>query len=250
MPISSVSSGVTISPPVPSTGSTAPASASSPSPSAVATPSTAPADTVTLSPAAQQSLATGTVPQPNDATQSDTLTQAIAILNDTSGTFSVSDQLQAYGQVAISVMSPEKTASYAADYVPGQTVPANPYTAAKGEAIAALMDSPSGQHAQQLLNQVGSIGGWSALDQLANSRDQMLTALNGLSATDQQIYVGVTGLRNQMLIGGTAIATVDDYRANQVAQADVERALQAALTNPAYARPQSIRSLSKTIVLA
>ncbi len=76
---------------------------------------------------------------------------------------------------------------------------------------------------------------WSGGDKTADSVDKSLAAFQGLSATDQQIYVGAIGLQHQLVSGETPITSVEDYTANQEARANVERALQAAESNPAYA---------------
>ena len=104
--------------------------------------------------------------------------------------------------------------------------------------MTTLYDSPFAQHAQQLLNKIGSIFDWSATadgNAEAASVDNALSAFDALSATDQQIYVGAIGLQHQMVSGEAPITTVDDYRANLEAQANVDRALQAAVSSPAYA---------------
>lgn len=236
MSISSVSVALTAAP---SIGVISPLTeaASSGVPAAAAL-AAAPVDTVTLSPAAQQSLASATVASTDGAAPPDALTQAIAALNDTSGSVSVADQLQAYGVAANFVQGPQVTA-FEANWVPGQSAafPQEDYNAAKGDAIVALIDSPFAQHAQQLLNQVGAATNPTASngDEMADSIDSGLTAFNSLSATDQQIYLGTTNLLNQLGGSKTPLATVADYQANQEAQANLQRALQAALTNPVYA---------------
>jgi hypothetical protein len=197
----------------------------------------APVDTVTLSQAAQQSLATGTVAAPDNSSQPDAVTQAIATLNDTSGTVSVTDQLQAYRLLAQFVQGPQYS-EFVANFVPGEAAPQNDYTAAKGNAIVALIDSPFGQHVQQVLNQINGLKqSDTSLDgnETAASIDTFLAAFNALSPTDQQIYVGAVNLSNQLVYGVSLVATPADYVANQQAQADVDRALQTALSNPAYA---------------
>ena len=201
---------------------------SSPSPSEPApAASIAPlGDTVVLSPAAQQILAGSAValpnasPPPGDAA----IKQGIAALNDTSGKFSVADQLQAYGLVA--------------NFVKGQTTPEAAASASTADALTALYDAPFAQHAQQLLNKIGGIFDWSAGssgDAKAASVDKARSAFDALSSTDQQIYLGAIGLQHQMVSGESPITKADDYRANLEAQANVDRALQAAMSSSAYA---------------
>jgi hypothetical protein len=187
-------------------------------------PPTSSVDTVTLSAAAQQALATAAAPQPDSSRPpaADPLQTAIAALNDTSGKTSTADQLQAY-ETVVNFVAGSSTASSKAD------------PSAIGDATAALYSSSFGQHAQQLLSQIGSIIDWSGGDKTADTVENALATFDGLSTTDQQIYVGAIGLQHQLVSGETPIATVADYQANQQARADVERALQVAETNPAYA---------------
>ncbi|MGD0106186.1 MAG: hypothetical protein ABSC06_19415 [Rhodopila sp.] len=113
--ISSISAAL---PTTPSTGVTPLTNAVSSSTPAAAALAAAPADTVTLSPAAQQSLVAATVAPTDGAAPPDALTQAIAALNDTSGTFSIADQIQAYGVAAEFVQGPQVVA-FEATFVPG-----------------------------------------------------------------------------------------------------------------------------------
>ena len=203
-----------------------PDSSSSPSEPALAASIAPPGDTVVLSPAAQQILAGSVVAPPNGSpAPGDTaVQQGITALNDTSGKFSVADQLQAYGLVA--------------NFVKSQTGPEAAASASTTDAVTALYDVPFAQHAQQLLNKIGGTFDWSAGssgDAKAASIDKALSAFDALSATDQQIYVGAIGLQHQMMSGESPITKTDDYRANLEAQANVDRALQAAMSSPAYA---------------
>lgn len=179
-----------------------------------------------LSPAAQQILAGSVVAPPNASPppRDAAVRQGIAALNDTSGKFSVADQLQAFGLVA--------------NFVNGQTTPEAAASASTADAVIALYDAPFAQHAQQLLNKIGGIFDWSAGssgDAKAASIDKARSAFDALSATDQQIYVGAIGLQHQMQGVESPITKTEDYRANLEAQANVDRALQAAMSSPAYA---------------
>lgn len=205
---------------------TLPDSSPSPSEPAPAASIAPPGDTIVLSPAAQQILAGSAVappkasPPPGDAA----VQKGIAALNDTSGKFSVADQLQAFGLVA--------------NFVKGQTTPEAAASASTTDAVTALYDAPFAQHAQQLLNKIGGIFDWSAGssgDAKAASIDKARSAFDALSATDQQIYTGAIGLQHQMQGVESPITKADDYRANLEAQANVDRALQAAMSSPAYA---------------
>ena len=199
---------------------------------AVATPAAAAVDTVTLSPAAQQSLAAATVAKPDVASEPDAITQAISVLNTTDGSVSVGDQLQAYALTVNFVNGPMIDVDHVFD-------------PSKADAMVALLDSPFSQHVQQVLNQVDAPKEmWADFtngNQPANALDSSLATFSTLSATDQQIYIGANNLRLQMMGGPAPFATADDYSANQEAQAGVDRALQAAMSHPAYAT-----ALSKT----
>lgn len=218
MSISSVSTAAAVLPPVPAQDPTL-QSAAADSEAVAPDPAPSSSDTVSLSPTAQQSLAAA---PPADAqpAQPDALQAAVAALNDTSGDTSIADQLQAYGLVVNTVANGSSA----------NTTPADATAA-----TAALYNSPFAQHAQQLLTTIGGMMDWSGGDKTADSIDNALAAFQGLSAADQQIYVGAVGLQHQLVSGETPITSVEDYTANQEARADVERALQAAESDPAYA---------------
>ncbi len=217
MSISSVSGAVpVVSSIVPLTnaaGSSAPAAAGL---------AAAPVDSVTLSPAAQQSLSAAAVAPPDASSQPEAVTQAIAALNSTDGSVSVADQLKAYDLTINFVKGPNVGSS-------------NVFDPSKADAMVALLDSPFAQNVQQVLNQVNApkelYANFTNGNQPADALDSSLATFNALSASDQQIYVSE----------GTSFGSADDYRANQAAQANVDRALQAAMSAPAYAT-----ALSKT----
>jgi hypothetical protein len=214
----------------------------------------APVDTVTLSRAAQQSLAAAAPAV--DPSQPADVTQAIATLNDTSGDVSANDQWNAFALLANFVQGPQVAASIANDIATGKVTspPENGYTAAKGNAIVALIDSPFGQRVQRDENQVGlpervqdTNGG-----AIAASVDASTAAFNALSATDQQIYIDAANLGNQLEGQKANFATPADFVAYQQAQANVDRALQAAISSPTYAtaltqtpQAQSFRTIAQ-----
>ena len=170
-------------------------------------------------------MSAAAVAAPDGLSQPDAVTQAISVLNTTDGSASVDDQIQAYALTVNFVHGPMTDTSHAFD-------------PSKAGAMVALVDSPFSQHVQQVLNQVDAQKEmWSNPtngNQPANALDRSLATFNALSATDQQIYVSTSNLRLQMM-GRSPIGTADDYRANQGAQADVDRALQAIMSDPAYA---------------
>jgi hypothetical protein len=215
MSISSVSA---LLPAVPATGVIPPTNTGGSSTLVAA----APVDTVTISSAAQQSFASAAVAPPDGSSQPDAVTQAISFLNTTDGSVSVDDQLQAY----------DLTVNFVKGPLPGSS---NVFDPSKTGAMVALLDSPFSQHVQQVLNQVNApkelYASFTDGNQPADALDSSLATFNALSATDQQIYISE----------GTSFGSADDYRANQAASADVDRALQAATSSPAYAA-----ALSKT----
>jgi hypothetical protein len=206
----------------------------------------APVDTVTLSQAAQQSLATaaGAAPAASpavDPSQPDDVTQAIATLNDTSGNVSASDQWNAFALLSVYVAGGPQEIAWAQNAVATgkfTSPPPDVYTAAKGNAIVALIDSPFGQRVEQDEQQVGTperVQDSPNGDALAASVDASTAAFNSLSTTDQQIYVNAADLSNQLEGEPATLATPADFVAYQNATADVDRALQAAITSPTYA---------------
>jgi hypothetical protein len=172
-------------------------------------------DTITLSQGAQQFLSAAAAGPPDAASQLDAVLKAIAVLNNTDGSVSVGDQLQAYDLTV--------------NFVKGPIGSSNVFDPSKIEAMVALLDSPFAQHVQQVLNQVDApkelYANFTDGNQAANALDRSLAAFNALPASDQAIYVRE----------GTSFRSADAYRANQEASADVDRALQAAMANPAYA---------------
>ena len=220
----SISSVSVVLPAVPSIWITQIASKASSSAPAAAT-AAATVDTVAISQRAKQFLSAAAVAAPDGLSQPDAVTQAISVLNTTDGSASVDDQIQAYALTVNFVHGPMTDTSHAFD-------------PSKAGAMVALVDSPFSQHVQQVLNQVDAQKEmWSNPtngNQPANALDRSLATFNALSATDQQIYVSTSNLRLQMM-GRSPIGTADDYRANQGAQADVDRALQAIMSDPAYA---------------
>ena len=195
--------------------STAPAATSS------ATTAQSPADTVTISPEAQQALAAGgsTAAAPSGSAD-DGVDEALTALNDTSGAASVADQLKAFALVAQYVSSAQA----------GSAPPKD-----QAVAIAALFDSAFGQHAQQVFTELQSQMNWNGGDATANSIDTVLESFDALSAADQQVYIGALGLQHQLLSKETPITSVADFKANQQAHAEIERAIQAAESNLTYA---------------
>jgi hypothetical protein len=214
----SISSVSVVPPAVPSTAVTLPTNTAGSSTSVAA----APVDTVALSQGAQQFLSAAVVAPPDSSSQPDAVTQAISFLNNTDGSVSVEDQLQAYDLTVNFVQGPIAGSS-------------NVFDPSKADAMVALLDSPFSQHVQQVLNTVNApkelYATFTDGNQPANALDRSLTTFNALSASDQQIYISE----------GTAFGSADDYRANKAASADVDRALQAAMSSPAYAT-----ALSKT----
>lgn len=181
-----------------------------------------PADTVTISAEAQQALAAGgAATAAPSGSANDGIDQALTALNDTSGAISVADQLKAFTLIA----------QYVSNGQAGGSAP-------KDQAVAvgaALCDSAFGQHAQQVFTELQSQMNWNGGDATANSIDTVLKSFDALSASDQQVYIGAVGLQHQLVSGETPITSVSDFKANLEARAAVERALQAAESDPAYA---------------
>jgi hypothetical protein len=224
----------------------------------VSAPSSDPADTVTLSVLAQQVLdgqapppppaATPTPPSSTAAAASDSaapatpatppptqdqIAAAVAALNDTSGATSLDDQLKAYalisnvvaqGQVLQPNLEPPATPP------PGGMISASDATALIASPFAVRVD----QVVAKVDGQTDSSGQDNGYD-LANTIDKGLAAFDGLSSDDQQVYVAAKNITNALQSQAAPIASVADYRANQLAQAEVDRALQAAQDSPAYA---------------
>lgn len=185
---------------------------------------TGPIDSVSLS-AAAQSLPADTAPPSPSPSRDELLAKAVSVLNDTSGEASIGDQLKAFNLIADSLRN-----GPAGDGQPTADL----------DAGAALIDSPVAQRMQQLLSYVSSqfdYAAWSDGTRHANSIDTALAAFDSLSSADQELLVGARALRqHQYKPQATGlIETVEDYRANQVARAGIERALQIAIADPRYA---------------
>lgn len=185
-----------------------------------------PSDRVSLSAAAQNLPAETVAAAPSPSSSRDELlAEAVSVLNDTSGSASTGDLLKEFNLIADSLRNgPAGEGQPTADL----------------DAGAALIDSPVAQRMQQLLSHVSShfdYAAWSDGTRHANSIDTALAAFNSLSADDQELLVGARALRqHQYKPQATGlIETVDDYRANQVAKAGIERALQVAIADPRYA---------------
>jgi hypothetical protein len=202
-----------------------------------------PVDTVTLSAEARQVL-DGQAPPPiapapaaADATpqapSQDQIAAAVAALNDTSDKASLDDQLKAYALlsnlVAKGQVLPDNRALPAAS-PPGGMI--------KASDAQALLASPFSQHLNKLVAAVDAQQDPGASDNgydLANVIDRSLASFDALSPDDQQTYVTAKSVYAGVVGQSAPPATVADYRANQQAQADVDRALQAAQDNPTYA---------------
>jgi hypothetical protein len=202
-----------------------------------------PVDTVTLSDAARQVLdgqappsaapaPAAADPAPSPPSQ-DQIAAAVAALNDTSDTASLDDQIKAYALISNLVAK-------------GQVLPDNrslPGTTPvggmiKGSDAQALLASPFSQRLNQVVANVDARKDPGASDNgydLANVIDRALANFDTLSADDQRVYVAAKSVYAGLVSQQPPPATVADYRANQQAQADVDRALQAAQDNPAYA---------------
>jgi hypothetical protein len=205
-----------------------PQSSAAPAPGAEAT-ANGPADSVSLSPAAQQVLA-GAAPPAQDASSrveiaAPSVTQAVAALNDTTGETTLIDQLKAYAQLVTLVSNGQVVSDKAAP---------SAGTIGVG-AASAVIDSPFAQRVTQVLDTPGLTREWqdNASD-TANAVDRVRAAFQALSADDQQIFVAAKGLNEQLASQAPPITTADGFLANQQAQADALRALQAAMNNPAY----------------
>ncbi len=185
-----------------------------------AAPSAAiPVDTITISEQAQLALTSGTaVAQGSVGSTSNSVIQAISVLNDTSSGASVEAQLAAYKLIA----------QYVSDSQ-GNSVTSNEQT------VMALYDAPFSQHAQQIFTELQSQMNWDGGDATANSIDTVLKSFDALSETDQQIYVGAVGLQNQLVSREVPITSISDFKANLEARAAVEHALQTAESDPKYA---------------
>jgi hypothetical protein len=222
--------------------------------SAASAPSSDPVDTVTLSVLAQQVLDGQAPPPPAPSTAppaaaaataapdsaapttpptQDEIAAAVAALNDTTGATSLDDQLKAYallsnvvakGQVLQPNLEPPATPP------PGGMISATDATALVGSPFAVRVD----QVVAQVDSHMDSSGQDNGYD-LANTIDRGLTAFDALSSDDQQVYVAAKNISNALQSQAAPIASVADYRANQLAQADVDRAVQAAQDSPAYA---------------
>ncbi len=228
-------STATQTPPVVPPTSSPPPATSSDSPSAA---NAGPVDRVTLSAEAQQILDGKAPPTDSAAATSsgsaqDQITAAVSALNDTSGKTSLDDQLKAYALISGLVAKGQVL-------MDNRLPPANPPPGGmiKSSDAQALFASAFSQHLEQVVSQVDTPRDPGAADNgydLANAIDKGLSAFNALSADDQQIYVAAKNTYNSLNAPGSAPLSVDDYRANQQAQADVDRAVQAAQDNPAYA---------------
>jgi hypothetical protein len=218
-----------------------------PQDTAVAASASDPVDIVTLSaeahlvldgqapppppaPAPTAAPANATPPPPSQ----DEITAAVAALNDTSDTASVDDQIKAYALISNLVAK-------------GQVLPDNrnppanvpPGGMIKASDAQALLASPFAQRLNQVAVAIDNQKDTGAADNgydLANTLDRALAAFDALSADDQKVYVAAKTIYSGLASGQTpVIGSVADYRANQQAQADVDRAVQAAQDDPAYA---------------
>jgi hypothetical protein len=218
-----------------------------PQDTAVAASASDPVDIVTLSaeahlvldgqapppPAAPAPTAAAANATPAPPSQ-DEITAAVAALNDTSDTASVDDQIKAYALISNLVAK-------------GQVLPDNrnppanvpPGGMIKASDAQALLASPFAQRLNQVAVAIDNQKDTGAADNgydLANTLDRALAAFDALSADDQKVYVAAKTIYSGLASGQTpVIGSVADYRANQQAQADVDRAVQAAQDDPAYA---------------
>jgi hypothetical protein len=210
-----------------------------PAPSAPAPPTSAPTDTATTpaatTPAATPAsvVAAPATPEASPPPTQDEITAAVAALNDTTGQTSLDDQLKAYALLTNLVAQGQVLQ-------PNFLLPATPPPGGmiKATDAAALIASPFAVRVDQVVAQVNGQKDASGQDNgydLANTIDKGLAAFNGLSADDQQIYVAATNITNALQSQAAPIASVADYQANQLAQADLDRAVQSAQDNPTYA---------------
>ena len=201
-----------------------------------------PVDTVTLSAQAQEVLdgqapppvipppaAAEAAPPPSQAQ----IGAAVAALNDTSDQVSLDEQIKAYALISNLVARGQVLPDNRA--LPGTTPPGGMIKASDAQSLLA---SPFSQRLNQVVAAVDARKDPGASDNgydLANVIDRALASFDALSADDQQVYVAAKSVYAGLVSQQPPPATVADYRANQQAQADVDRALQAAKDNPAYA---------------
>lgn len=190
-----------------------------------------PAVVVTLSRDAQEILAQGTTPTDPARIIRGQLAQAVAVLNDTSGSVSADDQFTAFKLVS-------------------QTLIHGP--AGQGEAdpnlqfASALVDSPFAQHLNQLFgymaSQTTTTSSADPFSQRVTDDVRILAAFDGLPRVDQQLYVSAQAFHTETTYelpwvhqSGAVIQTPDDFRANLQARIEIDRALGAAIEDPRYA---------------
>lgn len=225
MLISSTSPGVQPTPsPDSQTAATATARSDAPE-------NTTPAVVVTLSQDAKAVIAEGTPPSDPAQALRDQLTQATVALYDTSGSASLDDQFAAFKFISQTLLH--------GPAVQGQPEPNLQFA-------SALVNSPFAQRLNQV---VGYMAGQNTIDSSADpfaERAQVgakvLAAFNGLSATDQQLYLSAQAFHTETTYelpwvqqSGAVIQSPDDFRANMQAQIQIDQAFGAAIEDPRYA---------------
>jgi hypothetical protein len=173
-----------------------------------------------------QTISSGTSTTASSATaatatwSSDSVTQALAALNDTSGATSEADQMKAYKLLATLVANP-------ANFDPGNTANIGAVDTATAFAASAFS-----QHVQSLMAQTGINGGSEDSEVI----QRQLNTFNALSSDDQQTVVGALNVSSQISSGSTAYASVSSYIANRQALIGIDRATEAAFATPTYAQ--------------
>lgn len=226
MLIPSTSPGLAQSAPSPGsqTAGTATAQTDAPEPPA-------PAVVVTLSQNAKEVLAEGTPPSDPAQALRDQLTQATTALYDTSGATNPDDQFAAFKFISQTLLH-----GPAVEGLPEPNL----------QFASALVDSPFAQRLNQV---VGYMAGQNTIDSSADpfaERAQVgarvLAAFDGLSTTDQQLYVSAQAFRTEtgyelpwVHQSGAVIQSPADFRANMQAQIRIDQAFGAAIEDPRYA---------------
>jgi hypothetical protein len=197
--------------------------------------SSTPAVVVTLSQNAREVLAQGTAPpdpapDPAQALR-DQLTQAAAVLNDTSGSATTDDQFEAFKLISQTLLH--------GPAVNGESDPNLQYA-------SALVDSPFAQHLNQVFGYMASqntiTSSAAPFAQRAEVDARVLAAFDGMTQADQQLYVSAQAFHTETTYelpwvhqSGVVIQSPEDFHANMQAQIQVDQALGQAIEDPRYA---------------
>ncbi len=195
------------------------------------TAGSSPAAVVTLSQDAKDVLAKEAAPLDPAQALRDQLSQAAAVLNDTSGSVSTDDQFQAFKMISQTLL-----------HGPAGGGEADPNL----QFASALVDSPFAQRLNQVFVYMASQNTiTSSADPFAERAEvdaRTLAAFDGLSQADQQLYVSAQGFHTETTYelpwvhqSGAVIQSPDDFHANLQAQTQVDQALGKALDDPRYA---------------